>query len=68
MCEERLAPSQHPFENSTKVDIYCLLNSNGHAFIYLFFIKCYAQILLRTSLLFDQQSSFVGNGLKVTPI
>ena len=38
--------------------------SKGHAFIYLILIRWDAQILLRISKLFKQQSSSVRNGLK----
>ena len=65
--QEGLAPSRHPFENGTK-KTYIVFPINEHVFIYYFQTKWYAQILLRISELFDQQSSSVRNELKVTPI
>ena len=64
---EILALSRRLFENGTKRHISSS-QINKNAFIYLILIKLDAQILLPTSELFDQQSSSVRNGLKVTPI
>ena len=57
-----------PVRKRYQLDTYCLLKSNGHAFIYLILINWDAQILLRISELFEQRSFSVINGLKVTLI
>ena len=67
MREERLAPSRRPFENDTK-KTHIIFQINEHAFIYLFFNQNDMHNLLCIPELFYQQSSFVGNGLQVTPI
>ena len=63
-----LVPSRRPLQKRYQLDTCYLLNSNEHTFIYLVLIKNDMNNLLRTSRLFGQQSSSVGNGFKVTPI
>ena len=67
MREEGLAPSRRPFENGTnytRVIFQILMSMLSSTYLN----QMEAHNLLHTSELFDQQSSCVRIGLKMTPI